>query len=286
MDIIDTHLHLWDLDQLNLPWLTNDYSKINKSFSIKDYLSDLGGQSDRVKQAVYIETDVAKTDKVKENSLLQKMLEDPNNLIMAGIVSADLLDQDFEGLITKTIKKGIVGVRHVLHTDALPGTCLKPQFLRNMNYLGEHGLLFEACMRTTELDDLAVLAKACSHTKIVLNHAGNIDCNLFQSQTEDEKILLDKWKESIQKLASYENIYCKLSGLNPKSPTVLTQMVDFLLTVFGDTRLVFGGNYPVCNLDLGIENWIQLVEKAVAKQSELTKKRIMADNARKLYHMN
>ncbi len=48
MRVIDAHHHLWDLDRLSYPWLTDpvehvagDYSSIRQSYLIDDFLAVL-----------------------------------------------------------------------------------------------------------------------------------------------------------------------------------------------------------------------------------------------------
>src|SRR5262245_40623471 len=54
--IVDTHLHLWDLDRFRLPWIKKD-TPLARSFVMKDYQTAIEGQN--VVKAVYMEVDVA-----------------------------------------------------------------------------------------------------------------------------------------------------------------------------------------------------------------------------------
>ena len=42
MEIIDTHLHIWDLDKFSLPWLDDEGEILNRTYLLEDYKKSLG----------------------------------------------------------------------------------------------------------------------------------------------------------------------------------------------------------------------------------------------------
>lgn len=78
----------------------------------------------------------------------------------------------------------VKGVRQVLHVpEALPGTCLGEVFLENVRWLGEHGLVYEGCVRNGELGDLYEMARSCPGTIIVLDHMGIVDPDIIPGKS-------------------------------------------------------------------------------------------------------
>lgn len=63
-----------------------------------------------------------------------------------------------------------------------------------------------------------------------------------------------KWAEGIQAIAQYPNVYVKVSALAemaqtqpaPADPAYYAPTLDALWNAFGENRLVFGSNWPVC----------------------------------------
>jgi len=53
--IVDTHQHIWDLNQFNLSWLDSEPT-LNRSFVMKDYVAAVKEMN--VRKAVYMEVDV------------------------------------------------------------------------------------------------------------------------------------------------------------------------------------------------------------------------------------
>ena len=41
MTVVDSHMHLWDLDRVDYPWLSTGVDPINRSFAFSDIASDL-----------------------------------------------------------------------------------------------------------------------------------------------------------------------------------------------------------------------------------------------------
>ena len=53
--IIDTHHHLWDLERLELPWVSS-IPQLNRSFRMPDYLTAVHDQA--IAATVYMEVNV------------------------------------------------------------------------------------------------------------------------------------------------------------------------------------------------------------------------------------
>ena len=182
--IIDTHLHIWDRDYLDLPWLDGDTSVLSKNYSLSDYKKSLNEKAlYKVEKAVYIEVDVLDSQKEKENKFIIDLCQSKDTLIEAAVISGDLTKESFAGYIEKYKNiECVKGVRHVLHVpSSKPKTCLSETFIKNVKFLGESGLVFEGCIRAEELDDLYMLAKECSNTVIILNHIGIVNPDIISS---------------------------------------------------------------------------------------------------------
>jgi len=177
----------------------------------------------------------------------------------------------------------------VLHVpEALPGTCLGQLFVENVRYLGKKGLVFEGCVRNAELGDLYETAKACPDTTIVLNHMGIVDPDIISVQTpsEEEQQYKERWILNIRKLASLSNVVCKISGLNPKgewSAETLKPAVDIALDYFGEDRVMFASNYPVCNIATGLSPWIEALMKITEGRGSEFQNKLFRENAKRIY---
>jgi len=88
-------------------------------------------------------------------------------------------------------------------------------------------------------------------------------------------------------VANGTGIVCKLSGLvteaGSASPAALAESVDHLLKVFGPERLMWGSDWPVCELVCSYDEWLQSSEMLLVKLSGSQRDRIYSGTAREFY---
>lgn len=292
MKILDTHLHVWDLETMNLPWLEGMPTVLNRTYTEDDYrLAIKLGSEYQIEAAVYMEVDAASDEKEKEYCFLNSWVENKDSIIKGGIISANLESKDFPRYLDSHNHSSVKGVRHVLHvSSSLPGTCLKENFVRNIQELGKRGMVFEACMRTEELDDLYQLALQCPDTYIILNHMGNVDTQKIYLMGSDDtsREYGENWLKQLRKLATLSNVICKVSGLNPVGDWDVDRLkptVDYVLDIFGEDNIVFGGNFPVCNISMTVLRWIEVLDEITRSRPETLRKKLFYENAEQIYNI-
>ena len=78
---------------------------------------------------------------------------------------------------------------------------------------------------------------------------------------------------------------CKVSGIiktvkpgaNPV--TALKPIVLHVVKAFGSDRVMFGGDWPVCNLTSSFRGWVQTLNEILKDSSEADPKKLFHDNA-------
>lgn len=291
MNVIDTHVHVWDLDHYRLPWLDGEGPVLKRTWAPGDYVADQATDHGyHVEQAVYIEVDMAPEERPRENELACQMVSDPGCIYGGACISGDMTIPEFDAYITEWgAKPQIKGVRQVLHVpSAKPGTCLEPQFLANVRRLGELGLVFEGCLRCPELRDLETVAKECPNTTIVLNHMGIVDADIMGevNPSEEERAYQDAWKRNMALLGRLDNVVCKVSGLNPMKPWStenLARSVDVALDAFDADKVVFASNYPVLNIAMTFDEWVCAMLTITEGLDAADREALFAENARRVY---
>lgn len=291
MNIVDTHVHVWDLDNYRLPWLDGEGPVLKRTWTTGDYASCLDeSHGYHVEQAVYIEVDMAHDERERENELACKMVSDPSCVYGAACISGNLDEPGFDEYITKwAARPEIRGLRQVLHVpSAAPGTCLEPGFLANVRRLGELGLVFEGCVRCPELGDLVTVAKECPDTTIVLNHMGIVDADIMgaTNPTEDERAYQDAWKRNMAQIGQLPNVVCKVSGLNPmkeRSCESLSRAVDVALDAFDADRVMFASNFPVLHVAMTLDEWICAMLEMTEGLPASDREALFSGNAKRVY---
>lgn len=281
LPIIDTHHHLWDLDKFKLPWLAGDNVKsLDRSFVMKDYRQAVEGLN--VVKTVYMEVDVAPTQQDAEAEYVIDLCKQGNQLLAAAVISGRPASDGFKTYISKY--KGspyIKGVRQVLHVDSTPpGYFLGKGFVRGVQLLGELGMSFDLCMRSSDLLDGAKLIDQCPDTRFILDHCGNADV-----QAKDRS----QWQKDIAAVAQRKNVIGKVSGIVASAKPGawkaddLAPIINHTLAVFGPDRVIFGGDWPVCTLAASYRQWVEALRSIIADRSEVERKKLFHDNAARFY---
>jgi L-fuconolactonase len=285
--ICDTHLHLWDLTKFKLPWLAGEgVQSINKSYVMSDYRK--ATKKSNVTRAVYMEVNVHADHQVKEAEYVLALCKDKSNPMQGATIGGSPQNAAFAKYIERFADEPYIkGVRTVLHDDNRPkGMCLEPTFVKNIQLLGEMGRRWDLCMRPGELTDGAKLVDQCPKTKFVVDHCGNLSV-----QNKDAK-LRSAWEKGIKELAQRPNVICKISGIiasaDKESWTYkdLEPNVNFCMDTFGEDRIIFAGDWPVCTLTAPFGGWVGALKKIVKKRSESFQRKLFHDNAVKFYELS
>ena len=181
-----------------------------------------------------------------------------------------------------------------------PGLLADPAFRAGFACLAPRGLVFEAWLVHTQLDELHALASAFPSTQIVLNHLGG---PLALGPYADQRAaVFATWRDGLRRLARLPNVVIKLGGFGmplfgfgfhqrpvPPSSTVIADAigpyVDACLELFGAERCLFESNFPV---DKGSFNYTtfwnackRIALQRPAREAEL----LLAGTAAQLYRM-
>ncbi|QDV39571.1 amidohydrolase family protein [Tautonia plasticadhaerens] len=280
MPLIDTHVHLWDLHRLRLPWIEPG-SPLDRDHLPEDYATAAQGLG--VARAVYMEVDIDPARHVAEAEYVIDLCRRRVGPLVAAVVGGRPADEGFPAYLDRfRDRPEVKGVRQVLHGPATPpGTCTAPEFVRGIRLLGERGLSFDLCMRPGELRDAARLVDACPGTSFILDHCGNPSV-----QAAD----LSAWREDLSRIAERPNLACKVSGIVASAAPGwraedLTPVVDHVLVRFGPDRVVFGGDWPVCTRAATLRQWVEALRAIVDGRGEAERRALFHDNALRVYRL-
>ena len=287
LPVVDTHQHLWNLDELKLAWFdpkTPEGKILGHNFTPTEYAKATEGLN--VVKAVYMEVDVVPEQQQKEADYVTELCKSGKTVTCAAVVSGRPNSDGFEKY-AKQFKdsKYVKGIRQVLHVKSTPaGYCLDPKFVKGIQILGDLGLSFDMCVRPAELPDFVKLVEKCPATRFILDHCGN--ANLKHTQAEREQ-----WKKDMTAMAAKKNVVCKVSGFiataperGKVKPEDLAPVVNHTMDAFGPDRVMFGGDWPVCLL--GVEkyaDWLNGLKAVVTDRPEEQQKKLFHDNAVKFY---
>jgi L-fuconolactonase len=279
--IVDTHVHLWDLNRFRLPWLEKN-SPLARSHLVKDYQTAIEGLN--VVKGVYMEVDVDPKQLVAEAEYVLDICRQANTPLAAAVIGGRPADDDFQKYIQRFRgNRFLKGVRQVLHSaSAKAGFCVTPAFVRGVQQLGEAGLSFDLCMRHGEIGDAVKLVEACKNTRFILDHCGNGPV-YAKDRTQ--------WQRDMERLARLSNVVCKVSGIVVQArerwtAADLAPVINHSLAAFGPDRVMFAGDWPVCTLRATYRQWVEALRSIVRDRSAADNRKLFHDNAVRFYGLN
>lgn len=199
-----------------------------------------------------------------------------------GIVGfANLLDERSRAGVLNRLRgtPSVVGVRHNIQGQPA-GFALQPAFVRGVQEVGDHGLVFDLCVTAGQLNEVAELVRRCPRTTFVLDHCGK------PAIREGD---MESWSADLAVLAQQEHVACKLSGLlTEASPEQCTHeglqpYASHALSCFGAARMLYGSDWPVCTLQGGVSTWRRLTERFTEALSPSERNAVYEGNATRIY---
>jgi predicted TIM-barrel fold metal-dependent hydrolase len=278
MDFIDTHLHLIARDKLGYAWTAGIPALAEGDFTLADYSALTAGRG--VTGALFMETGVDDADYRAEARLVAGMVGQGGLL---GQVASCRPDEDagFEAWLEECEGLHVHGFRRILHVmpDELSQT---PTFRRNLARIGARGWAFDVCVLARQLPIALDLARACPDQPLVLDHCGvpDIAGNAFAD-----------WAKGMTALAALPHVNVKLSGISAycapgtANQGTLQPWVDHVLNAFGPARMLWGGDWPVVNLGVGLPDWIALTRDLLQGLTPSEQGQIGQGTARRVYRL-
>jgi L-fuconolactonase len=278
--IIDTHLHLWDLQRLSYPWLAGA-PKLNRSFLIDDFRAACGPV--KVAKMVFVQCDCVPEQAVAEAEWVSSVAHEDGRL--RGIVARASLEngEAAHEQVAKLAEMPLVkGVRRLIQGEADPEFCLRPKFVRGVQMLHAFGLSFDLCIKHPQLTATIKLVRQCPDVQFVLDHVGKPDIRAAR---------LDPWRDEIRELAQMSNVTCKISGLATEADAAtwttaqLKPYIEHVIECFGFDRVMFGGDWPVSTLATSYPRWVATLDEVLRGCSASEHRRFWVENAEMIYRV-
>ncbi|WP_285056205.1 amidohydrolase family protein [Pedobacter ginsengisoli] len=276
--LIDSHLHLWDVELLDYPWL-QDVPEINKSFSITDYQDETKDLN--IEKMIFVQCECLPEQSMEEIRFVeQQALKDPR---IRGMVAYAPLEKGSEIIPTLALFKQhqlVRGVRRMY--DDTPEICTDPDFLTAVRLLPEYGLSMDLSIKPSSAAQTLLMIRACPDTQFVLDHLGKPDI---------KNDGFNKFRQDMDAFASLPNVVAKISGLLTEtnwyhwSEEEVGKYIAYAIGCFGPDRLMFGGDWPVVLLAGTYNQWLQTLFKCVRSYTDEDIHKLFYDTANKIYRI-
>ncbi|WP_321962407.1 amidohydrolase family protein [Paraburkholderia sp. J7] len=301
MQVVDPHVHFWNLDTHHYPWLANpgtsfvgDARELKHNYLPDDLLREAGDID--VLKVVHVEANHDPEDPVEETRWLESIADNaansgearalPDAIVAACDLSAPNAAAVLEAHAAFARTRGIRQILNV-HENKLYDYVgrhymREATWRENFALLEKHGLSFDLQIYPSQMEEAAALAQAHPGIQIVINHAGMfVDRNSVAGYRA--------WREGLRLLAACPNVAVKISGLamfdHEWSVESLRAYVLETIDAFGVDRAMFASNFPVDRLFGGYSKLWHAYASIVSGASESEHAALFRGNAERIYRI-
>jgi len=171
-----------------------------------------------------------------------------------------------------------VGIRHQVEGEADPDWLIRPDVRRGLAALADAGLVYDLLVNPAQYP--SALTAVDAGGSFVLDHAGK------------PGVPSPDWTKWIVELAARPNVVCKLSGLVTEfswtdwQVTDLAPVASHVLDAFGPDRVMFGSDWPVCELAAPYAQVVTTAETLTAALSATEREAVLTRNAQRTYNLS
>jgi predicted TIM-barrel fold metal-dependent hydrolase len=294
LQVIDPHIHLWDLSTGLYPGMEKpssggfggDNTRIARTYLLADLMADAGEVE--ILKAVHVEA--FPTDPLREAQHVQAMADAVPSRIPQGIVAhADLAAPGVAQLLEALAEvPNVRGIRQVINRHPDPAYNYiarelldEPAWHEGFALLKRHRLSFDLQLYPHQMMQAAQVAAFHPETPIIVNHAG-----MFADRTLAG---WRQWREGMRALARYSNVSVKISGLGMLDhrwtlESIRPYVLD-TLDAFGPERSMFASNFPVDSLYSDYPSVWQAFAAITADLSAEQRAGLFRRNAERVYRI-
>lgn len=271
----DSHQHFWRYQPVKHAWMTDEMRNIQKDF----LPADLEGL---LKQHQIDGCVTVQVDQTEEENHFMLSLASQHDFIKGVVGWIDLRAEGLEERLQffRLFPK-LKGFRHIVQGE--PKGFLKDQkFINGVRKLSKYNFTYDLLIYHYQLEDALAFVHHLPDVKIVVDHLAK------PSIRTGEKT---HWELNMAALATFENVYCKVSGMVTEAdvlnwkPDHFTPYLDEIFESFGASRVMYGSDWPVCLLAASYDQQYSIVKNYVSQLSTSEKQLVFGENAKRFYNL-
>jgi L-fuconolactonase len=248
---IDTHQHYWKYRSDQFPWITDGMPALQQDCMPADCEGALRKAGVQGVLAVQARCCTEETD-----FLLQIAHLNPEILGVVGWANLMLpgLERQLDAWCQNPALKGF---RHILQDEPdVAAWVAAPGVGSGLKTLQKRRLVYDVLVFDHQLALVLDLCARHSDHWLVLDHLGK---PALRHWANDGNVAA-RWRDNLHRIAQLPHVMCKLSGLvtetgwsdgqglSASDEKNILSCFDYALSVFGPDRLMFGSDWPVCQL--------------------------------------
>jgi L-fuconolactonase len=248
---IDTHQHYWRYRAEEFPWISGVMPLLQRDCMPSDCEASMGAAGVDAVVAVQARTLTAETD-----FLLH--VADQNPEVLGVVGWADLAAADLERRLEQWgHHTAFKGLRHILQGEPDVGAWVNASANNaGLRAVQKRGLVYDVLVFDHQLPSVTEFCARHDRHWLVLDHVGKPALRDWARSNE----VASHWRHHLSQLATLPHVMCKLSGLvteahgtqnagmSRSDEKKIWACFDHALEVLGPQRLMYGSDWPVCQL--------------------------------------
>lgn len=244
MNVIDTHIHVWNFSRARYAWLEGNTSLLNRHYEIDELESARTAAGITGGVLVQAANNLEDTDYMLDTAAATPWI----NGVAGWLPLTDPL------LTEKLLREKYLanpyfkGVRHLIHDEADPRWLLQPAVLESLAILAHYQLSYDIVGVLPEhIETALTVAEQVPALQMIFDH-----CN---QPPVAQGELYGRWGDLMKRAAQHPTLHVKISGLGITAQkgdrwvaADIAPYVAFVLEYFGVERACCGGDWPVCLL--------------------------------------
>ena len=176
----------------------------------------------------------------------------------------------------------LVGLRHIVQSEADDRFLLRPAFCRGISLLQDFDLSYDILIYPKHLPVAAEFVSRFRNQRFILDHLAKPAIAAGE---------IREWETGIRELAQFPHVFCKLSGLVTEAdwrqwtPEQIRPYLDVAFDCFGAHRLLAGSDWPVCTVAAEYVRTFELIETYMAGRPDAERDAVMGGNAARLWRL-
>ncbi|KJF82691.1 amidohydrolase family protein [Photobacterium angustum] len=277
MKIIDAHQHYWHYNPSEYDWIDDSMKVLQQDFLPSHYKEEMKGNN--IHGSVVVQ---ARQSDQETKWLLD--LADHNEHILGIVGWIDLKSKNLEHQLKEyKASTKLKGFRHVIHDELDIDFMLDLQFINGLRLLNEYNYTYDLLIKSEHLENTIRLIEQLPKMKLVIDHI---------AKPNIKKKEWDTWAIHLKKIAKdYPHVYCKISGIVTEADWYnwneeeLIEYIKYVIDIFGPSRVMFGTDWPVCQVASKINKIIELCEKPIYKNNHNIQYKLFNENASLFYSL-
>lgn len=274
---LDAHQHYWSIERGDYGWITPDIRVLYRDFLPQHLEPHLNKHKLDGSIVVQAAATLAETD------YLLSLSESSDSI--AGVVAwLDLADPNYRTHYERFAQHPkFVGFRIMIQEMPDANVVLEPDYVEALAFFAEKGVPVDILVVSHQLEPLIQLLDKVPGLHAVIDH-------IAKPRIKDG--VLEPWKSQMSQIAAHPQLYCKLSGMVTEAdhdswkPSDFKAYIRHVLELFGDERVMFGSDWPVCLLAASYDEVVEVLEQALPESwTDSERERLFGLNAKEFYRI-